>query len=253
MTKYMKLGCTLFIASFFFTNFCIAQEGFYAGIGWNTYFAKEQVSSSDGSYQFTHSNASGQNGFLTQALGNYGAGVQLGFRKEFNKQSGKNILSLETQYCFNYQSVSLESKFPDFSIETKANYNHGFRLTLGHRFSKVHPYIIVQGLFQNMTSKNSAFQSGGIIYDVADDGSILNDKLDDDGGSFSTEVFSFLGAFGIEFPMKNKFTLNVEFIPMKHVEYAIRDINAESNYFKNNFIVNQLQIGTRFYFANIFE
>lgn len=253
MAKNIRILFSCWIAILFIPHSSFAQEGFFGGIGWNTYFAKEQIINSDNSFQFTHSNASKQNGFLTQSLGNYGVGIQLGFRKDFNNQAEKNIVTLETQYCFNYQNIKLESIFPDFNIATKANFNHGFRLALGHRFNKIHPYIIVQGYFQTVTSDNSAFQTDGIIYDVADDGTILSDKLDDNGGSFSTEVFSFLGAFGIEYPIRDNLTLNIEYIPTKHVEYGIRDIADESNYFKNNLVVNQLQIGVRYYFANVFK
>ena len=253
MKKNINISCLLLMTALFFSTSCIAQEGIYAGIGWNSYFAKEQVNSSDKTYQFTHSNASKHNGFLTQSLGNYGVGFQLGIRKNINNKLNKNILTLDAQYYYNYQNVLLESTFANFKIETKANYNHGFRVALGHRFNKIHPYIIVQAFYQNITSKNSAVENGGIIYDVEDDGTILPNILDDNGGAFSNEVFSFLGGFGVEFPIKKKFTFHIEYVPMKYVEYGIRDVVNESNYFVNNLMVNQLQVGVKYYFVNLFK
>ncbi len=82
---------------------------------------------------------------------------------------------------------------------------------------------------------------------------MLPDRLDDDGGSFSTAVFSFVGGFGLEYKFGEKLTLNMEYVPMKQVEYGLRDITNEDNYFINNLTVNQLQIGVRYFFADMFN
>lgn len=251
--KQIKIGFVFILTNLLYTSTSFAQEGFYTGLGWNTYFAKEQISSADKMYQFTHSNASTNNGFLTQSLGDYGIGIQLGIRKNINMSSGKNLLTLDAQYYYNYQDVKLESNLADFKIETTANYNHGFRFALGHHFGKVHPYLIVQAFYQNITSKNSFIDNGGIIYDVEDDGTILPAVLDDNGGSFTNDVFSFLGGFGLEIPLNKKFTLNIEYVPTKLVEYGMRDKTDPAKYFVNNLTVNQLQVNLRYYFADIFK
>jgi len=40
---------------------------------------------------------------------------------------------------------------------------------------------------------------------------------------------------------------------MKQAEYGIQDTVNKDNYFVNNLTVNQLQIGVRYYFADIFR
>ncbi len=235
----------------FHANNCFSQEGFYTGLSWNTYFVKDQVSSADNTYQFTYSNSANNNGFLTQSLGDFGVGLQFGVRKNLNLHSGRNLFTVDAQYYYNYQNVELQSNLADFEIKTKANYNHGFRVALGHHFGKIHPYLIVQGFYQNINIRNTAINNGGIIYDVDDDGTILSSTLDDDGGSFTNEVFSFLGGFGLEIPLDKKFTLNMEYIPMKLVEFGLQEESNPDDYFVHNLTVNQLQVGVRYYFANI--
>ena len=253
MKKHIKISLLLLTLFFGFSLNCIAQEGFYTGFSWNTYFAKEKVNNADNTYQFTHSNAPKNNGFLTQSLGDYGIGIQVGFRKDINNKEGKNIITLDGQYYYNYQKIVIKNDFNDFEIETKANFNHGYRIALGHKFNKIHPYLIVQAIYQNINSKNSSIENNGIIYDVEDDGTILPHKIDNNGGSFSTAVFSFLGGFGLEYVLSDKFTFNLEYVPMKQVEYGIRDVTNEDNYFVNNLTVNQLQVGVRYYFADLFN
>ncbi len=52
------------------THSSFGQEGFYTGIGWNIYAAREEVNSSDNLFQFTHSKKSDNDGFFTQSIGN---------------------------------------------------------------------------------------------------------------------------------------------------------------------------------------
>lgn len=232
----------------------LAQEdGFYVGGGWNTYFAKEEVQSSDGLYEFSHSSTSYSDGFLTQSLGDYGLGFSLGFRKYINtKDKEKNIITLDAQYYYNYQNVTLKSQWGDLSMITKAHYNHGYRVAIGHDFKKVHAYIIVQAFYQNITPYNSTINNEGVINDVEDDGTILTNQLDTDGNDFTNAVFSFLGGIGLEVSLNEKFKLHLEYIPMKHVEYGVRDVDNQDRYFVNNLIVNQMQIGLKYFFYQPF-
>jgi len=251
MINFLKIVPTIWLLVL--TLSAKAQEGFYAGAGWNTYTAREQVRSSENQIQFSHSTTSSKNGFITQALGEYGFGIFAGIKKEISTKEGKNVLTIDVQYCYNYQNVLLENTFETFKIKTKAKYNHGFRLAFGHRFRKIHPYLIVQGYFQNVTPFNSAINNGGFVYDVDDNGEILASTLDDDGDDFTTEVFSFLGAFGVDVPLSEKCVLHVEYIPVKHVEYGIREMNSEGAYFLHDLVVNQLQVGVKFYFWDVFR
>ncbi|MBU2913834.1 MULTISPECIES: hypothetical protein [Reichenbachiella] len=230
----------------------VAQQGFYFGTGFNTYMTHEEVRSSDGQYDFSHSTQSKNDGFLSQSLGDYGVGLSLGFRKNINAPSGKNILTLDAQYYYNYQNVTLDNDFDAFRIKTTAHYNHGYRLALGHHFGMIHPYLIIQGIYQNISPYNSSIDNDGIIYDVDDDGTILDTTLKTKGDSFSTEVFSFIGGFGIEVPVHPKWTVNVEYIPMKHVEYGLRSVSNPDNYFANGLVINQLHVGFRYFLYDPF-
>jgi len=218
------------------SNYCVAQEGLYVGAGWNTYLMREQVRSSDNQFVFSHSTSSSYDGFLTQSLGDYGAGLHAGYRKIFATRSGKKSLSLEGQIFFN------------FTQATAANHNFGFRTAVGYVFERVHAYVIVQAAVQSVTSSNSAINNDGIIYDAGDDGEILSSTLSTDGNKFSTEVVSFMGGIGVEVPLNRNITLNLEYVPLKHLEYAIRDIDDRNKYFVNELVLNQLQVGFRYWF-----
>ena len=224
-----------------------AQEGFYVGAGLNMYNAWEEVSSSTGEYNFSHSTKSASDGFFTQSLVKYGFGVNVGYRYNIDNSNGKNILTLDGQYYYNYQNVLLQNKFDQLTIKTKANYNHGFRLAFGHHFGKIHPYILVQGIFQNVSPKINVINNNGVVYDVDDNKKILDQKLASNGNSFSTFVGSFLGGFGIEVPLNEKFVVDINYTPMKHVEYGLRDTNNSNNYFVNNLVINNLQLGFKFF------
>ena len=235
------------------TNYASDHEGFYIGTGQNTYLSREQVKSGDGAYNFSHSTKSPNKGFLTQSLGNYGYGVSVGFRKNFDFADGTNIATLEAQYYYNYQNVTLESTFDDLHVKTTAEYNHGYRIAIGHKFKHIHPYIIIQGIIQTITPENSMVNNNHHINDVEDDGTILDAKISTSGKSFTTDVFSYLGAFGFEVPLNQNWAFNMEYIPMKHVEYGLRDKDNQDNYFVNNLVINQIHVGIRYFLYNPFK
>lgn len=229
------------------SNFCVGQEGAYVGAGLNTYFMREQLRDSNNQFLFTHATSSSQNGFLTQSLGDYGGGIHTGYRKIFSNKSGGDSWTVEGQLFFNHQNVAMENDFSDFRQSTAANYNYGFRTAFGYMFESLHAYLIVQAAVQNVTSSNSSITNNGIIYDVADDGDILSSTLSTNGNKFSTEVVSFIGGFGVEVPLNDKLSVNLEYVPLKHLEYAIRDIDERGKYFVNELVLNQLHVGFRYW------
>ncbi|MBX2837671.1 MAG: hypothetical protein KTR35_12495 [Gammaproteobacteria bacterium] len=238
----------LFLLGYFLTPIpCIALEGPYLGLGWNTYFMREQITSSDNQFELSHSTTSQYDGFLTQSLGDYGLGFHVGFRKIFENNSSKNRITLEGQIFFNEQNISMESDFSSFTQFTRANYNYGFRIAPGYQFERLHAYLIVQVAIQNITTSNSAFDNNGTIHDVGDDGTISGLVFGSNGDDFSTEVVSFLGGFGLEVPLKSNLSLNLEYSPLKHLEYAIRHNSDRESYFVNELVLNQLQIGLRYW------
>ena len=224
-----------------------ADDGFYVGAGINTYSAREEVVSSDGRIDASHAQRSQHDGFLTQSLPEYGVGAAVGFRYALDTKT-TNIFTIDAQYFFNHQNVALDSRFDDVSIQTEARYNHGYRLALGHRFGRVHPYIHASAIFQTIKPHVSSIDHGGRVHDVEDDGTILEGTLADSGSTFSTFVASFTGGIGLEMALPHRVSLNIEYTPMKHVEYGLRDRDEPDNYVVGNLVVNQLQIGARYYF-----
>jgi len=222
-----------------------AQDGFYLGATFDMFSAREEILSSDGVYNFSHSTKSSNNGLLTQNLGDYGLGIQLGYEKIFGSIEGKGF-SLGVQYFFNSQNLKLESRIDGLIIKTIANYNHGWRLTYGYHFGRIHPYMLIQGTFQTVTPSINVIENEG-VYDVSDSKMILNSKLVDAGDKFTTFSAAFLGGFGIEFPVNNYLVIDINYVPLKHVEYGLRDVNNEDKYFVNGLAINNLQLGIKMY------
>ncbi len=242
----MKNRSSITIIILFIANISVAQEGFYLGAGVNLYNAWEEVSSTNQQYNFSHSTKSSSDGFLTQSLVKYGPALSVGYRYNIDGKSGRNLITLDAQYYFNYQEVTLNNHFEDLEINTKLNNNHGFRLAIGHHFGVVHPYIIVQAIYQRVTPEISIIDNGGVIYDVEDNGEILDSVLAE-GDSFRTFAASFLGGFGIEVPLKTKLVLDINYVPMKHVEYGLKDVLNSNLGFSNSVAINSLQIGIKYF------
>lgn len=228
--------------------------GFYAGAGLNINNAWEQVESigDNGKYKFSHSTTSKANGFFTQSLVDYGAGFSVGFRYNFKYNNNKNAVTIDAHGFYNYQELNLESKVDALTVKTIANNNYGYRVAIGHHFGMIHPYIFVAGIMQKVTVNNNLINNGGIVYDVDDDKKILPDQLGT-GNTFRTFVGSFLGGFGVEIPLTKYLCMNMDYTPMKHVEYGLKDIGNPNYYFVHNTVINQFQVGIRYFLFDPFR